>query len=537
MEKLLEDKTTYKTIRGDPTQKLQNKNNKLIQDLFKQEIIDYKLKKKLTCDAAIAPRLYGLPKIHKPGTPLRPVSSSVDVPCYKLSKHIGEILKNTISKTYNIKNSIELKEQIQNITLNGDDIQVSFDVISLFTNIPIYLAIKNIMAEWETIKQHTNIPKSKFLTILEFCLKDNNYFKFNNEFYQQTFGMPMGNPLSPTIADIILDKLLDYSVDILSMKNVFFKYIVKYVDDIFAIIKRKDADIILKTLNEYHNKLQFTIEHEQNNSIAFLDIKIHKLDNKLITNWYSKPTSSGRMMNYLSTQPQNQKLNTAFNFINKVLTISHDKFKDDNIKKIRTTLRKNNYPTKITNNLLDKYFNKKTNKKLTQSDLPPDDSQYFSISFIPTLTDNNQLKEIISSEKIKFAHKPNFTLRSIFSQKKDKIENQQQHNVVYEITCKGNDKEQCNRVYIGTTKRSLATRVGEHKNDIIKNKQTTALAQHSTELQHVPDFENIKILDKEKRLNTRFTLESLRIQQKLTKTINTKEDVDNISAAYTITAL
>ena len=107
---------------------------------------------------------------------------------------------------------------------------------------------------------------------------------------------------------------------------------------------------------------------------------------------------------------------------------------------------------------------------------------------------------------------------------------------MYEITCEGNDREQCNKIYIGTTKRALATRVGEHRQDITKNKQTTALAQHCAELQHVPDFDNIRILDREKRLSTRFTLESLRIQQKLTKTINTKEDTDNISSIY-VTAL
>ena len=319
--------------------------------------------------------------------------------------------------------------------------------------------------------------------------------------------------------------------------NVSFKFIVKYVDDIFAIIKREDENIILKTLNNYHNKLQFTIEHEQNDSIAFLDIKIYKLDNKLITNWYSKPTSSGRMINYLSTQPHNQKLNTAFNFINKVLTTSHDTFLDNNIKKIRNTLMKNNYPTYIINNLLDKFYHKKQNTIYPPLDSQTsDNAQFFSITFIPTLTDSNKLKEIIDSERVKFAHKPNFTLRSVFTQKKDRIEKEQQHDVVYEITCKGNDREQCNRIYIGTTKRTLATRVGEHKKDIAKNKQATALAQHSTELEHVPDFDNIRILDKEKKLSTRFTLESLRIQQKLTKTINTKEDVDNISSAY-ITAI
>ena len=82
------------------------------------------------------------------------------------------------------------------------------------------------MTEWETIKQHTKINRSKFLTILDFSLKDNNFFKFNENFYQQTFGMPMGNPLSPTIADIILD----YTINILRSKNVYIKFIVKYVD-------------------------------------------------------------------------------------------------------------------------------------------------------------------------------------------------------------------------------------------------------------------------------------------------------------------
>lgn len=96
MEKLLEDKATYKTIRVDPTLKLQRTNNKIIMDLYKQEHISKNKKIKLTSNSATAPRLYGLPKIHKPNMPLRPISSSVEVPCYNLSKYIGNILKNII---------------------------------------------------------------------------------------------------------------------------------------------------------------------------------------------------------------------------------------------------------------------------------------------------------------------------------------------------------------------------------------------------------------------------------------------------------
>ena len=122
---------------------------------------------------------------------MRPVSLRCMV--FDLSKHIGEILKNIVSTNCDRKNSFELMDKLQNITLDKEVILVSFDAISLFANIPIHIAIKNITREWETIKPHTKINRSKFLTILYFCLKDNNFFKFNENFYQQTFMMPMGN--------------------------------------------------------------------------------------------------------------------------------------------------------------------------------------------------------------------------------------------------------------------------------------------------------------------------------------------------------
>lgn len=120
----------------------------------------------------------------------------------------------------------------------------------------------------------------------------------------------------------------------------------------------------------------------------------------------------------------------------------------------------------------------------------------------------------------------------MFTKTKDKIDKLQQHNVVYEIGCKGKENESCDKVYIGTTKRALGTRSKEHQADITKKRLTTALAQHIHDKEHTADFDNIRILDKEKRTNTRYTLESLRIQQKMTTTMNTKEDKDNINTSY-----
>ena len=53
--------------------------------------------------------------------------------------------------------------------------------------------------------------------------------------------------------------------------------------------------------------------------------------------------------------------------------------------------------------------------------------------------------------------------------------NKKQNNVVYEIKYLGNNEQQCEKVYVGTTKRSLETRIKEHDTDISKAKKTNGI--------------------------------------------------------------
>ena len=77
---LLNDDNTYKVIRRDPTNVVQQKSNKIIQGLLHKEYIDKKQYKQLICHNGVSPRFYGLPKVHKNGTPLRPIISFVLFP-------------------------------------------------------------------------------------------------------------------------------------------------------------------------------------------------------------------------------------------------------------------------------------------------------------------------------------------------------------------------------------------------------------------------------------------------------------------------
>ena len=76
---------------------------------------------------------------------------------------------------------------------------VSLDVVSLFTNVPVDLALQVLHHRWTEIAEHTSINRDDFLQAVKFVLEA-NIFSFNGIFYKQVFGTAMGSPISPVIA-------------------------------------------------------------------------------------------------------------------------------------------------------------------------------------------------------------------------------------------------------------------------------------------------------------------------------------------------
>jgi hypothetical protein len=89
------------------------------------------------------PRVYGLPKIHKEGAPLRSIVSTIGAPAYRLAqylaKQLGEYVKNS---PRHVKSSMEFINIIKSLRAGPEDILVSFDVVSLFTMVPIVEALR-----------------------------------------------------------------------------------------------------------------------------------------------------------------------------------------------------------------------------------------------------------------------------------------------------------------------------------------------------------------------------------------------------------
>ena len=62
-----------------------------------------------------SPCIYGLPKIHKEGAPLRPFSSSINSVTYNISKHLNSILAPLASNTQHIRNSQDFTNTVREV--------------------------------------------------------------------------------------------------------------------------------------------------------------------------------------------------------------------------------------------------------------------------------------------------------------------------------------------------------------------------------------------------------------------------------------
>ena len=128
----------YQLLKKDSTTKIKAKTLKQLKVLKDNEFIDNKLYYYLKPTDSPAPRFYGQPKIHKPGVPIRPIVSYSGSLLYNRNKYIPNILKTYVKhENNNAKNSTTFSSYIRNVPIEDDEIMVSFDVTSLYTNIPI----------------------------------------------------------------------------------------------------------------------------------------------------------------------------------------------------------------------------------------------------------------------------------------------------------------------------------------------------------------------------------------------------------------
>jgi len=341
MEVLLGDTNTYTLIKKDPSTSIEKKLNDLIKNWYKKEYITKSEMLQLRSSDSLLPKAYGLPKIHKANAPLRIIVSSMNTALYPFAKFLNKILSDNIPPTkYHVRNGFELCSALSSKFIPVDCKLVSFDVTSLFTNVPIELAINSIEKRWELIERHTKIIKNEFIAAIKMLLSS-TYFIFNKKIYKQTFGTPMGSPLSPIISDLVMRDLEDNVLNALNIQPILYY---RYVDDIILSTYEEEIHNVLKEFNNYHPRLQFTIETEVNHTLNFLDVTLLIKNNRIVTDWFHKTTFSGRYLSFFSNHPINHKIGTIYGLVDHAIKLSHPSFYEKNLILCIKILLDNGYP-------------------------------------------------------------------------------------------------------------------------------------------------------------------------------------------------
>jgi hypothetical protein len=122
---LLEDKA-YRKLKKDPTEAVERKTILLLKkSSFSEEVSE-----QLRPQGSRPPRLYGLPKVHKQGVPLRLIVSTIGAPTYRMAKHLAGLLGSHVgSSPHHVRNSAEFVHTLGSFRVCPQDIMVSFDVV------------------------------------------------------------------------------------------------------------------------------------------------------------------------------------------------------------------------------------------------------------------------------------------------------------------------------------------------------------------------------------------------------------------------
>ena len=96
-----------------------------------------------------------------------------------------------------VKNSSHLQQEIGQTLIPSGYSLVSYDVTSLFTNIPVDLALTIIEKKWDTIEPYTSLPKYEFLAGLNLCITTPGSFITIKPITRYTEFLWEEQPLSP----------------------------------------------------------------------------------------------------------------------------------------------------------------------------------------------------------------------------------------------------------------------------------------------------------------------------------------------------
>ena len=452
--------STYRPIPNDPTNKYKNKLIALLKSIKAEGGINETTYRKLYPTGAGSPKFYGLPKIHKTGTPLRPIVSSIGGVTYSTSKELSRILSPLVGKSpHHIHNNQEFIQHLKGISLGPDDVMVSYDVRALFTSVPVQPAlevIKKRLNEDQDLHKRTTMSTKHIMDLLEFCLRS-TYFTHKGKFFEQVEGAAMGSPISPIVANLFMENFESRALQSSPNPPLLWK---RFVDDTFVILKRAHKEEFLTHINSVDNNIQFTTEEPgPDGSLPFLDILISPdEEGRLKTSVYRKPTHTDQYLQWDSHHPISSKYSVVGTLFHRTKTISSNQnYLQQEEEHLNRALGNCNYPRWALNRVKIKMNNPapKKKKNTQQNNIP---KPFITIPYYKGLSES--VKRKCSDFGVQVHFKGGTTIKDLLMNPKDKDQMMKKSGVIYTYKC---GRVECDEEYIGESSRTFGERFKEHQ--------------------------------------------------------------------------
>ena len=193
------------------------------------------------------------------GCPFRPVVSSVNKNNYILVSYLVSILQPVSTNQSTVKDSFSFTDWAK-MYKHNNEVMCSFDVSSLFINIPPDERIPICLDKLYALPDLPTMPRSVLKGLLEFATKK-SHFIFDGDYYDQIDGAAMGSPLGPVSANIFMCHFEEkWVLNDTGRPSIWFRY----VDDTFTLFDSKNnAFQFLQYLNSCHVNIKFAIEFEE----------------------------------------------------------------------------------------------------------------------------------------------------------------------------------------------------------------------------------------------------------------------------------
>ncbi|XP_065180434.1 uncharacterized protein LOC135810995 [Sycon ciliatum] len=478
----LADSTTYCKLQKDPTPTLRLTINKALEKILRSRDFPKIIIRRLnTPPCARTQRFYALPKTHKKSLKIRPIVSGSG----GIFERLGWIL-HFIFKPLLLNVSAHIsstRDLIAQFTSNENKLKkkipISFDVISLYTNIGIEEGISTVLEYANRFKINTySLTPVDLKELLGLILYNNVFQHPTLGTFKQTRGLAMGSRLSGTIAIIVMDRFEQRHI----YRNISppLPVFVRYVDDSgTAVDTPAEAQSLLTKLNGKHPTIKFELElPDKDGFLPILDIRLKILPNGKVTHkLYVKEANKGITLHADSHHPTAVKMAVINNEYKRAQDNSTPEFAEEARRFISDKLAGNGYSAE---HIIKARARRRNTSKQTKGK-----QLVFRIPYISDKV-NGQVRQALKKNGItaRLVNPRPPTIQEL-TKKKGEPEKCRMREcpmfrkkctcrfAVYEATC-----HLCHERYVGSTGRQVHTRAQEHTNAAKSHDKKSAFGVH-----------------------------------------------------------